>query len=130
MHAHSSGQYVDGLRAPFVIHATKEPHVYDEEFTVILGDWYHDEHDVLIKQFVNIANPGGAEPVPGQLLLSFSFYLFHLPANQMPASYTLPKTAPTSDQYRDRRPRRERPSASMRTPPYLSSQARPTVCAS
>jgi iron transport multicopper oxidase len=65
VHAHASGQYVDGLRAPLVIHATKEPHVYDEEFTVILGDWYHDEHGVLINQFVNIANPGGAEPVPG-----------------------------------------------------------------
>ncbi|KAJ7322898.1 Fet3 protein [Mycena albidolilacea] len=72
VHAHSSGQYVDGLRAPFVIHATKEPHVYDEEFTVILGDWYHDEHDVLIKQFVSIANPGGAEPVPDAGLIYFA----------------------------------------------------------
>jgi len=72
VHAHASGQYVDGLRAPFVIHATKEAYVYDEEFTVILGDWYHDEHDVLIKQFVNIANPGGAEPVPDAGLIYFA----------------------------------------------------------
>lgn len=48
-----------------VIHANKEAYTYDEEFTVVLGDWYHDEHGVLIEQFVNIANPGGAEPVPG-----------------------------------------------------------------
>ncbi|KAF9028653.1 Fet3 ferroxidase protein [Hymenopellis radicata] len=54
VHAHASGQYVDGLRAP----------LYDAEFTVALGDWYHDEHPVLLKKFVNIANPGGAEPVP------------------------------------------------------------------
>ncbi|KAJ6491361.1 Fet3 protein [Mycena vitilis] len=72
VHAHASGQYVDGLRAPLVIHATKEPHTYDEEFTVVLGDWYHDEHDVLIKQFVNIANPGGAEPVPDSGLIYFA----------------------------------------------------------
>ncbi|KAJ6532692.1 Fet3 protein [Mycena vulgaris] len=72
VHAHASGQYVDGLRAPFVIHATKEPHTYDEEFTVVLGDWYHDEHSVLIDQFVNIANPGGAEPVPDSGLIYFA----------------------------------------------------------
>lgn len=61
----SQGQYVDGLRAPLVIHLEKEVHSYDEEFTVVLGDWYHTEHSVLVKQFISIANPGGAEPVPG-----------------------------------------------------------------
>ncbi|KAJ7512531.1 Fet3 protein [Mycena galericulata] len=72
VHAHASGQYVDGLRAPFVIHANEEPYKYDDEFTVVMGDWYHDEHDVLIKQFVNIANPGGAEPVPDAGLIYFA----------------------------------------------------------
>ncbi|KAJ6616429.1 Fet3 protein [Mycena sp. CBHHK59/15] len=72
VHAHASGQYVDGLRAPLVIHAEKEPYAYDGEFTVILGDWYHDEHSVLIEQFVNIANPGGAEPVPDAGLIYFA----------------------------------------------------------
>ncbi|KIM42143.1 multicopper oxidase [Hebeloma cylindrosporum] len=72
VHAHSSGQYVDGLRAPVVLHPPKEVHTYDEEFTVILGDWYHDEHSVLLKQFINIANPGGAEPVPDSALVYFS----------------------------------------------------------
>ncbi|KAG6841148.1 hypothetical protein C0991_001425 [Blastosporella zonata] len=66
------GQYVDGLRAPLLLHPPKEVHSYDEEFTVILGDWYHDEHSVLIKQFVNIANPGGAEPVPDAPLIYFA----------------------------------------------------------
>ncbi|KAJ7253686.1 ferroxidase [Mycena haematopus] len=72
VHAHASGQYVDGLRAPYVIHATTEAYKYDEEFTVVLGDWYHDEHSVLIKEFVNIANPGGAEPVPDAALIYFA----------------------------------------------------------
>lgn len=72
VHAHASGHYVDGLRAPLVIHATKEAYTYDEEFTVVLGDWYHDEHSVLIKQFISISNPGGAEPVPDSGLIYFA----------------------------------------------------------
>ena len=62
------GHYVDGLRAPLVLHPPKEAYSYDEEFTVILGDWYHQEHQVLLSEFINIANPGGAEPVPGGLI--------------------------------------------------------------
>ncbi|KAF8156788.1 ferroxidase [Crassisporium funariophilum] len=72
VHAHASGQYVDGLRAPVVLHPPKEVHSYDDEFTVVLGDWYHDEHPVLIKQFISIANPGGAEPVPDSALIYFA----------------------------------------------------------
>ncbi|KAJ7578602.1 Fet3 protein [Mycena floridula] len=72
VHAHASGQYVDGLRAPVTIHPPKEVHTYDDEFTIILGDWYHDEHSVLLKQFINIANPGGAEPVPDSSLIYFA----------------------------------------------------------
>jgi iron transport multicopper oxidase len=66
VHSHSPGQYIDGLRAPLVIHATKEAFTYDDEFTVILGDWYHETHAVLIKQYISTSNPIGAEPVPGQ----------------------------------------------------------------
>ncbi|RDB30495.1 Iron transport multicopper oxidase fio1 [Hypsizygus marmoreus] len=72
VHSHASGHYVDGLRAPFVLHPEKEVYSYDEEFTVILGDWYHDEHAELMKQFVSIANPGGAEPVPESGLIYFA----------------------------------------------------------
>ncbi|KAI0634793.1 Fet3 protein [Trametes polyzona] len=72
VHAHASGQYVDGLRAPVVIHPEKEVHSYDEEFTVVLGDWYHDQHADLLKQFISIANPGGAEPVPDSALIYFA----------------------------------------------------------
>lgn len=56
---------MDGLRAPFILHPPKEVHTYDEEFTVILGDWYHEQHADLLKKFISISNPGGAEPVPG-----------------------------------------------------------------
>ncbi|KAI9444229.1 Fet3 protein [Lactarius indigo] len=72
VHGHSSGHYVDGLRAPFIIHPSKEVHSYDAEFTVVLGDWYHDEHSVLLKRFISVANPGGAEPVPDSALVYFA----------------------------------------------------------
>jgi iron transport multicopper oxidase len=61
---------VDGLRGPLVLHPSEEKHKYDEEFTIILGDWYHNDHATLIKQFISVANPGGAEPVPGMLVHS------------------------------------------------------------
>ncbi|CAL1708876.1 unnamed protein product [Somion occarium] len=72
VHSHANGQYVDGLRAPFLVHPQQEKHHYDEEFTVVLGDWYHDEHADLLKQFISVANPGGAEPVPDSALIYFA----------------------------------------------------------
>jgi iron transport multicopper oxidase len=58
-HSHYKGQYIDGFRAPLIIHKTQEAYAYDEEFTVSLYDWYHDEHKVLMKQFLSEANPSG-----------------------------------------------------------------------
>ncbi|KAG5643712.1 hypothetical protein DXG03_009761 [Asterophora parasitica] len=72
VHAHAYGQYVDGLRAPFLLHPPKEHYSYDGDFTVILGDWYHQEHAVLLKEFISISNPGGAEPVPDSALVYFA----------------------------------------------------------
>ncbi|KZS97466.1 Fet3 protein [Sistotremastrum niveocremeum HHB9708] len=94
VHAHATGQYVDGLRAPVVIHrnpdfvtstgadhskfatppppSVPEPYAYDEEYTVILSDWYHEQHSVLLAQFISQANPGGAEPVPDSAIMYFS----------------------------------------------------------
>ncbi|KAI0092737.1 Fet3 protein [Irpex rosettiformis] len=71
-HSHANGQYVDGLRSGVVIHPQKEKHQYDEEFTIILGDWYHNDHATLLKKFISVANPGGAEPVPNSALVYFA----------------------------------------------------------
>jgi iron transport multicopper oxidase len=71
-HGHASGQYVDGLRAPFVIHPSVEVHSYDAEFTVVMSDWYHNEHSVLLKRFISVADPGGAEPIPDSALIYFA----------------------------------------------------------
>lgn len=71
VHSHFAGQYVDGLRAPLLLHNPQEPYTYDRDITVVLGDWYHDQHAPLSSFFMSIANPGGAEPVPSKLLVSF-----------------------------------------------------------
>ncbi|PRP75518.1 ferroxidase, multicopper oxidase [Planoprotostelium fungivorum] len=102
-HAHSNGQYVDGLRTPHIILPPRNnselenivdvdlgneinltnltnstvPYRngidYDDDFVVALGDWYHHEHSVLIKQFLSEFNPTGAEPVPDHGLI----YYYH-----------------------------------------------------
>ncbi|KAH7920657.1 Fet3 ferroxidase [Leucogyrophana mollusca] len=72
VHSHDRGQYVDGLRAPLTLHPADEAYQYDEEYTVILSDWYHQEHQLLLNQYINIANPGGIEPVPDSALIYFA----------------------------------------------------------
>ncbi|WVQ69566.1 uncharacterized protein L199_007786 [Kwoniella botswanensis] len=70
IHGHHEGQNTDGLRAPFVIspqNATgrSDNVTWDEEYTLVVGDWYHDEYPDLIKdEFLTWTNPTGAEPVP------------------------------------------------------------------
>jgi FtsP/CotA-like multicopper oxidase with cupredoxin domain len=84
------GQYVDGLRTPLIIHPPKALYEYDEEFTIIIAEWYHTEHDILIKQYISPDNPKGLVPMPGWfsssvlsqfafIILNFRFssYLFH-----------------------------------------------------
>ncbi|KAG8777671.1 ferroxidase fet3 [Serendipita sp. 407] len=86
VHGHATGQYVDGLRAPFLIHNTPEVHKYDDEYTVILGDWYHDEHAPLLDFFMSTANPGGPEPVPKSSLIYFSHNGTYIPGFNADAS--------------------------------------------
>ncbi|KIK69948.1 hypothetical protein GYMLUDRAFT_150929 [Collybiopsis luxurians FD-317 M1] len=72
VHAHSKGQYVDGLRAPLIIHAAEQSTSYDDDYTVVLGDWYHEEHPQLMKRFLSPSNPDGVEPVPDSALVYFA----------------------------------------------------------
>jgi iron transport multicopper oxidase len=43
---------------------------YDEELVITLSDWYHDQMPGLIKQFLSVTNPTGAEPVPNSALMN------------------------------------------------------------
>ncbi|WWC68213.1 uncharacterized protein I206_102136 [Kwoniella pini CBS 10737] len=70
IHGHHEGQNTDGLRAPFVISPQNQTGrsdnvTWDEEYTLVVSDWYHDEYPDLIKdEFLTWTNPTGAEPVP------------------------------------------------------------------
>lgn len=94
VHAHALGQYADGLRAPLVLHPQKEYYMYDDEFTVVLGDWYHHEHSALLKHFISIANPRGAEPIPGECF-HVVFFLISLVWLQIQVSFISPRMGPT-----------------------------------
>ncbi|KII91245.1 hypothetical protein PLICRDRAFT_104957 [Plicaturopsis crispa FD-325 SS-3] len=90
-HAHANGQYPDGLRAPLVIHpegSSRKHGRYDAEYTVVLGDWYHAQHSELLEQFISLANPGGAEPVPDSALIYFANGTQYLPAISGTSDYS------------------------------------------
>ena len=38
---------------------------WDEEYTLVVSDWYHRQHIDLLEEFMSWKNPTGAEPVPG-----------------------------------------------------------------
>lgn len=71
-HSHSDSQYPDGLRGPLIVHDPDSPFKdqYDEERVLTLSDWYHDQMQDLLKSFINLANPTGAEPVPNAALMN------------------------------------------------------------
>jgi iron transport multicopper oxidase len=67
-----SAQYPDGLRGPLIIHDPDSPFKgqYDEERYLTLSDWYHDQMPDLMKTFISVGNPTGAEPVPNGALMN------------------------------------------------------------
>ncbi|MCJ1304803.1 hypothetical protein MMC08_007616 [Hypocenomyce scalaris] len=69
-HSHDSGQYPDGLRGPLIIHDPDFPYQYDEELVLTLSDWYHGQMPDLIKSFITLTNPTGAEPIPNSALMN------------------------------------------------------------
>ncbi|KAK8847393.1 hypothetical protein IAR55_005251 [Kwoniella newhampshirensis] len=75
MHGHYLGQYVDGLRSPLIIHpqnltGRSDDVTWDEEYTLVVSDWYHRQHlDLLTNDFLTWDNPTGAEPVPDSALI-------------------------------------------------------------
>lgn len=90
-HSHTRGQYPDGIRQILTIGDAETPYLgqYDEERVLTLSDWYHDQMPSLLKQFISVTNPTGAEPVPKAALMNDTqnltvpvepgkTYLFHL----------------------------------------------------
>lgn len=71
-HSHQIAQYPDGLRGPLIVHDPDSPYKgkYDEERVLTLSDWYHDQLPILMKDFISVLNPTGAEPVPDSNLMN------------------------------------------------------------
>ncbi|OCT50136.1 Iron transport multicopper oxidase FET3 [Cladophialophora carrionii] len=71
-HSHVDGQYPDGMRGPLIIHDPENPYadLFDEELVLTLSDWYHEQMRTLVKQFMSVTNPTGAEPVPQAALMN------------------------------------------------------------
>ena len=55
-----------------IVKDPEDPHkdLYDEEIVLTLSDWYHELMQTLMAQFINVANPSGAEPVPQAALMN------------------------------------------------------------
>lgn len=68
-HSHSGAQYSDGLRGLFIIEDETLPE-HDEELSITLSDFYHEEAPQIMKRFLNKYNPTGAEPVPQNALVN------------------------------------------------------------
>lgn len=69
------GQYPDGLRGPLIVHDPSPPFHWDDEFTVTLTDWYHQEMPELLNQYQsteNAQNNAGNEPLPEVALINDS----------------------------------------------------------
>ncbi|KAJ5573745.1 Multicopper oxidase abr1 [Penicillium hispanicum] len=74
-HSHNMGQYPDGLRGAFIVHDPSPPFQFDEEFTVTLSDWYHQQMPDLLNKYEspeNYAAFGGNEPLPDSGLINDS----------------------------------------------------------
>ncbi|KAM4057058.1 multicopper oxidase domain-containing protein [Hirsutella rhossiliensis] len=73
-HSHNMGQYPDGLRGPIVVQTPDTPFDFDEEFTLTLGDHYHEQMPSLLNKYESLRNGahGGLEPLPNSLLIGFA----------------------------------------------------------
>jgi iron transport multicopper oxidase len=73
-HAHHAGQYIDGLRGPFIVQDPSPPYgKVDQDTTLTLTDFYHEEAPYLINYYQSAENyydTGGNEPLPDAALIN------------------------------------------------------------
>jgi len=85
LHSHNASQYVDGLRAPFIIHnANGEVYDYDDEYTVVLTDWYHAEADDLGRRYLVPPPHAIVMPTPDSGLMYFAHTKANATAKNLP----------------------------------------------
>ena len=72
-HSHDMGQYPDGFRGPLIVHDPNAPFHYDDEFTLTLTDWYHQQMPELLNAYESEQNQAafhGREPTPNSALIN------------------------------------------------------------
>lgn len=70
-HSHQDSQYPDGLRGPLIVHDPQAPFKYDEQHTLRLSDWYHEQMPDLLPNYLLFnQNTGGSEPIPYSALIN------------------------------------------------------------
>ncbi|KAJ5775187.1 uncharacterized protein N7511_000198 [Penicillium nucicola] len=74
-HSHNMAQYPDGFRGALIVHDPKVPFAYDDEFTITLSDWYHQQMPDLLNGYESESNMQafhGNEPLPDSALINDS----------------------------------------------------------
>ncbi|CAK7898419.1 iron transport multicopper oxidase Fet5p [[Candida] anglica] len=69
-HSHSGSQYSDGLRGLLIVEPKERDTRYDEDVSVSVCDWYHQESPEIMRTFLSRYNPTGAEPIPQNALFN------------------------------------------------------------
>ncbi|CAG8646099.1 5917_t:CDS:2, partial [Ambispora leptoticha] len=71
-HSHHMAQYTDGLHGPIIVHDPDDPYLpyYDEEFTVLLTDYFHNEVSTNLGILHLPFNAGFREPSPDNGLIN------------------------------------------------------------
>ncbi|OQD88378.1 hypothetical protein PENANT_c004G11337 [Penicillium antarcticum] len=72
-HSHNMAQYPDGFRGPLIVHDPNVPFAYDDEFTITLTDWYHQQMPDLLNAYESESNAQafhGNEPLPDSALIN------------------------------------------------------------
>ncbi|KAF3920561.1 Laccase-2 [Dactylellina cionopaga] len=86
-HSHFSLQYTDGVLGPIIIHGPTSVN-YDEEYTLVLTDWFHTSAFTLFYSEVF-----GAPPIPDSKLLNGKW--------KFPCNTTDPRCLPDEGGYSD-----------------------------
>jgi iron transport multicopper oxidase len=79
------GQYPDGLWGPLIVHDPNPPFHYDEEFTLTLSDWYHEEMSDMINTYqspAGEASDGAPTPSGGALINSKKNFTINVKPNK------------------------------------------------
>lgn len=73
-HAHTGAQYIDGLRAPLIVHDEEKEKEWNitSDRAITVSEIYRKNYFAVMKKFLSRYNPTGAEPIPDGFLFNDS----------------------------------------------------------